>query len=78
MLSIRKHSLTYSFLLQTRMQVIGPSGASAYSSLIQGTYRMAASEGVASLWRGMSSVVVGAGSFLHNPPPPPDLARDRP
>lgn len=44
------------------MQILSPSGGSpAYTSLIQSTYRMAVGEGIASLWRGMSSVVVGAG-----------------
>ncbi|KIH89116.1 hypothetical protein SPBR_07856 [Sporothrix brasiliensis 5110] len=41
--------------------VISPSGGPAYTSLIQSTYRMAVGEGISSLWRGMSSVVVGAG-----------------
>ncbi len=48
-------------LLQTRMQIINPTPSSVYSGMIQGTYRIARGEGVLSLWRGMSSVVVGAG-----------------
>lgn len=45
--------------LQTRMQVL--SSATAYNGVIQGTYKMASGEGLLSLWRGMSSVVAGAG-----------------
>lgn len=59
---IAEHTVMYPIdAIKTRMQIIGPGGANAYSSFIQGTYRMAASEGVASLWRGMSSVAIGAG-----------------
>ena len=58
--TVKKHDgrLTVS---QTRMQILSPGGVPAYTGLVQGTYRMAAGEGVLSLWRGMSSVVVGAG-----------------
>lgn len=47
--------------LQTRMQIINPVGTSAYNGMIQSTMRIASGEGVLKLWRGMSSVVVGAG-----------------
>lgn len=47
--------------MQTRMQVLNPSPSAVYNGMIQGTYRMATGEGILSLWRGMSSVVVGAG-----------------
>lgn len=43
------------------MQVLNPSPSAVYNGMIQGTYRMATGEGILSLWRGMSSVVVGAG-----------------
>jgi hypothetical protein len=43
------------------MQVLNPSPTAVYNGVIQGTYKMATGEGVLSLWRGMSSVVVGAG-----------------
>lgn len=43
------------------MQVLNPSPSAVYNGMIQGTYRMATGEGIMSLWRGMSSVVVGAG-----------------
>ena len=44
------------------MQIVGQP-SSAYSGVIQGTYRMASTEGVLSLWRGMSSVIIGAGEL---------------
>ncbi|CAJ2508749.1 Uu.00g137750.m01.CDS01 [Anthostomella pinea] len=46
---------------QTRMQIISPSSSSAYKGMIESTMRIASGEGVLKLWRGMSSVVVGAG-----------------
>lgn len=46
------------------MQIINPTPSAVYNGVIQGTYRMATSEGILSLWRGMSSVIVGAGTIL--------------
>jgi hypothetical protein len=46
--------------IKTRMQILNPTAA-GYNGMIQGTYRIASGEGILSLWRGMSSVVVGAG-----------------
>lgn len=46
---------------QTRMQILNPTPSAVYNGVIQGTFRIARGEGVLSLWRGMSSVVVGAG-----------------
>ena len=43
------------------MQIINPTPSAVYNGMIQGTYRIASGEGILSLWRGMSSVVVGAG-----------------
>lgn len=43
------------------MQVLNPNPGAVYKGVIQGTYRIASREGVLSLWRGMSSVVAGAG-----------------
>lgn len=51
---------------QTRMQVLNPNTAIPYSGVIRSTYQMAAGEGFFSLWRGMSSVIVGAGKFTAN------------
>ncbi|KAI1338076.1 mitochondrial RNA-splicing protein MRS3 [Xylariaceae sp. FL0016] len=47
--------------IATRMQIINPSANAAYRGMIQSTLRIASGEGVLKLWRGMSSVVVGAG-----------------
>lgn len=43
------------------MQIVNPTPSAVYSGMVQGTYRIATAEGIMSLWRGMSSVVVGAG-----------------
>jgi hypothetical protein len=43
------------------MQLLNPSSSNVGTGVIQATYRMAKTEGVLSLWRGMSSVIVGAG-----------------
>ena len=48
---------------QTRMQILNPTPSAVYNGMIQGGYRIATGEGVLSLWRGVSSVVVGAGGF---------------
>jgi hypothetical protein len=42
------------------MQIISPANT-VYKGMIQGTMRIASGEGFLNLWRGMSSVVVGAG-----------------
>lgn len=46
---------------QTRMQIINPTAGANYKGVIEGTMRIATGEGILKLWRGMSSVVVGAG-----------------
>jgi hypothetical protein len=43
------------------MQIVNPTPSATYNGVLQGTYRIATGEGLMSLWRGMSSVVVGAG-----------------
>lgn len=43
------------------MQILNPTPGTVYNGVIQGTYRIARGEGILNLWRGMSSVVVGAG-----------------
>jgi len=45
------------------MQIINPTPSAVYNGVIQATYRMASTEGVLSLWRGMSRVIVGAGMY---------------
>lgn len=59
---IAEHTVMYPIdAIKTRMQVLNPSPTAVYNGVIQGTYKMATGEGILSLWRGMSSVVVGAG-----------------
>ncbi|EHA50033.1 hypothetical protein MCOR27_007171 [Pyricularia oryzae] len=60
---IAEHTVMYPIdAIKTRMQIVGaPGSTAAYKGMVEGTYKIALSEGVRSLWRGMSSVVVGAG-----------------
>ncbi|KAI0198644.1 mitochondrial RNA-splicing protein MRS3 [Astrocystis sublimbata] len=59
---IAEHTVMYPVdAIKTRMQIISPSASTAYKGMIQSTMRIASAEGVMNLWRGMSSVVVGAG-----------------
>ncbi|KAI5854093.1 mitochondrial RNA-splicing protein MRS3 [Durotheca rogersii] len=59
---IAEHTVMYPIdAIKTRMQIINPSAGAAYKGMIQSTMRIASGEGVLKLWRGMSSVVVGAG-----------------
>lgn len=44
------------------MQLV--NSGTAYKGMIEGTVKIASGEGILKLWRGMSSVVVGAGMFL--------------
>jgi hypothetical protein len=50
-----------SFLHQTRMQVVSPTPAAVYTGIGNAIATISRVEGYASLWRGVSSVVVGAG-----------------
>ena len=43
------------------MQVLNTGTTTAYRGVLRSTYQIASAEGVLNLWRGMSSVVVGAG-----------------
>jgi solute carrier family 25 iron transporter 28/37 len=45
------------------MQILNPTPSAVYNGIIQGGYRIATGEGILGLWRGMSSVVVGAGTI---------------
>ncbi|RYP06332.1 hypothetical protein DL765_009548 [Monosporascus sp. GIB2] len=59
---IAEHTVMYPIdAIKTRMQIINPSANAVYRGMIQGTLKIATGEGVLKLWRGMSSVVVGAG-----------------
>ncbi|KAL2151540.1 hypothetical protein VTH82DRAFT_6638 [Thermothelomyces myriococcoides] len=59
---IAEHCAMYPIdAIKTRMQIINPASSTIGAGVIQATYRMASTEGILSLWRGMSSVIVGAG-----------------
>ncbi|MCJ1471640.1 Fe(2+) transporter [Lambiella insularis] len=59
---IAEHTVMYPVdLLKTRMQVVKPSPGAIYSGLTNAFTTITRSEGTWSLWRGMTSVIVGAG-----------------
>lgn len=59
---IAEHSVMYPIdLLKTRMQVVNPSPQAVYSSISNALATISKREGFRSLWRGLSSVVLGAG-----------------
>lgn len=59
---IAEHTVMYPIdAIKTRMQIIQPAPGAVYNSIARGMYRIASGEGILSLWRGMSSVIVGAG-----------------
>ncbi|TGJ80237.1 hypothetical protein E0Z10_g8515 [Xylaria hypoxylon] len=59
---IAEHTVMYPIdAIKTRMQIINPPAGTVYKGMIQSTMRIASGEGFMNLWRGMSSVVVGAG-----------------
>jgi solute carrier family 25 iron transporter 28/37 len=47
--------------LQTRMQVVNPSPTAVYSGISNAMVTISRVEGFRTLWRGLSSVIVGAG-----------------
>lgn len=46
---------------QTRMQIVNPSPSAMYSGISNAMVTISRAEGFWSLWRGLSSVVMGAG-----------------
>lgn len=59
---IAEHTVMYPIdAIKTRMQILNPTPNAAYSGIIQGGYRIVTGEGIFKLWRGMSSVITGAG-----------------
>ncbi|KAG5952441.1 hypothetical protein E4U53_000869 [Claviceps sorghi] len=59
---IAEHTVMYPIdAIKTRMQVLHCHSNTAPSGVLRSTYQMASREGFCSLWRGMSSVIVGAG-----------------
>ncbi len=59
---IAEHTVMYPFdFLKTRMQVINPSPAAVYTSATHALKTITSTEGIARLWRGVVSVLLGAG-----------------
>ncbi|KAI9707095.1 MAG: Fe(2+) transporter [Candelina mexicana] len=47
--------------IKTRMQVLNPSPSAVYTGISNAARQISSTEGILSLWRGISSVVIGAG-----------------
>lgn len=59
---IAEHSFTYPIdCIKTRMQILRPDPAAIYTGMGQALRRIIAQEGIGRLWRGINSVIVGAG-----------------
>ncbi|OAL46062.1 asparaginyl-tRNA synthetase [Pyrenochaeta sp. DS3sAY3a] len=59
---IAEHSVMYPVdLLKTRMQIVNPSPSAMYSGISNAMVTISRAEGFTALWRGLSSVVMGAG-----------------
>ncbi|KAI9863457.1 MAG: asparaginyl-tRNA synthetase [Vezdaea acicularis] len=59
---LKEHTVMYPVdAIKTRMQVVNPSPAAVYTGISNAVGRIYTQEGIRTLWRGMSSVVVGAG-----------------
>src|SRR5271154_5640655 len=50
---------------KTRMQVVRPTPQAVYTGITHAVSRIASTEGALTMWRGMTSVVLGAGLRLH-------------
>ncbi|KAI9657284.1 MAG: asparaginyl-tRNA synthetase [Trizodia sp. TS-e1964] len=59
---IAEHTVMYPIdVIKTRMQILNPSPTAVYTSLSNAVARISSTEGIRSLWRGISSVALGAG-----------------
>ncbi|KAH8592375.1 mitochondrial carrier domain-containing protein [Bisporella sp. PMI_857] len=59
---IAEHTCVYPVdAIKTRMQILTSGPSAGYNGILTGGYRMASKEGFSSLWRGVSSVAMGAG-----------------
>lgn len=59
---IAEHTVMYPVdVLKTRMQIINPSPSAIYSGISNAFQTITRVEGARSLWRGVNSVVLGAG-----------------
>lgn len=62
MAGISEHAVMFPVdSIKTRMQVISASNVAVYSSLGNAVQRIASTEGLRTLWRGVASVIMGAG-----------------
>jgi Mitochondrial carrier protein len=58
----QEHTVMYPVdAIKTRMQVVNPSPSAMYSGMVNAISQISAQEGSRTLWKGVSSVVVGAG-----------------
>lgn len=46
---------------QTRMQIVNPAPSAMYSGISNAMVTISRAEGLGTLWRGLSSVIMGAG-----------------
>ncbi|KAG5462186.1 MAG: mitochondrial carrier domain-containing protein [Olpidium bornovanus] len=59
---ISEHAAMYPVdSIKTRMQVMSPSPQAVYSGIVHAVSRISSTEGSKTLWRGISSVITGAG-----------------
>ncbi|KAK0553031.1 Fe(2+) transporter [Tilletia horrida] len=59
---ITEHAALYPVdLIRTRMQILSASPSATYNSIAQAFTRISSLEGARALWRGVTSVIVGAG-----------------
>ncbi len=59
---ISEHAVMFPVdLVRTRMQVLSASPAATYTGIVQAFSRITTAEGGRALWRGVSSVILGAG-----------------
>jgi hypothetical protein len=47
------------------MQVVRPTPTAVYTGITHAVSRISSTEGALTMWRGMTSVVLGAGKFFH-------------
>ncbi len=55
------HILLYAESPQTRLQVLKPPQGGLYTGMRQAFWKIGKVEGFGSMWRGVSSVIIGAG-----------------
>lgn len=59
---VAEHTLMYPVdAIKTRMQIVQPTPAAVYSGVTNAITKISTTEGIRTLWRGMTSVILGAG-----------------